>query len=55
MCKTYFNIQETDSFVTKEVYKVNHHFHCHIKCVIYFISREVCGLQYVDQRLTDFV
>ena len=49
-CETCFNIQETDtfqSFVTKEVYKINHHFHCDSKCVIYLISCKVCGLQYV--------
>ena len=34
-------------FVTKEVYKINHHFHCDSKCVIYVISCKVCGLQYV--------
>ena len=45
-CETCFNIQETDafqSFVKKEVYKFNHHFHCDSKCVIYLISCKVCG------------
>ena len=35
------------SFVTKEVYQINHNFHCDSKYVIYLIFRTVCGLQYV--------
>ena len=49
-CETCFNIRETDtfqSFVTKEIYKINNHFHCDSKSVIYLISCKVCGLQYV--------
>ena len=45
-CETCFNIQETDtfqSFVTKEVYKINHHFHCDSKCLTYLISCKVCA------------
>ena len=56
-CETCFNIQETDtfqSFVTKEVYKINHHFHCDSKCVIYLISCQVCGLQYVGSTVDRF-
>ena len=36
-CETFFDLPETDtfqSFVTKQVYKINHHFHCDSKCVI---------------------
>ena len=49
-CETCFNIQETDTFqrfVTKEIYKINHHFDCDSKCGIYLISCKVCGLQYL--------
>ena len=56
-CETCFNIQETDtfqSFVTKEVYKINHCFHCDSKCVIYVISYKVCGLQYVGSTVDRF-
>ena len=46
-CETCFNIKETNtfqSFVTKKVYKVNHHFHCDSKCLLYLLSCKVCGL-----------
>ena len=56
-CETFCNIQGTDnfqSFVTKEVYKINHHFHCDSKCVICLISCKVCGLQYVGSTVDRF-
>ena len=37
-CKTCFNIKETNTFqnfATKKIYKINHHFHCDSKCIIY--------------------
>ena len=52
-----FNIQETDnfqSFVTKEVYKINHQFHCDSKCVICLISCKACDLQYVGSTVDRF-
>ena len=55
--KSSFNIQETETFqifVTKEVYKIKHHFHCDSKCVIYLISCKVCGLRYVESTLDRF-
>ena len=55
--ETCFNIQEThsfQSFVTKEVYKIDNHFHCDSKCVIYLISCGVCGLQYVVSTVDRF-
>ena len=51
-------MQETDtfqSFVTKEVYKINHHFHCDSKYVIYLISCKVCAYSMLGQQLTDSV
>ena len=56
-CQTCFNIQETDTFqrsVTKKDYKINNHFHCDSKCVIYLISCKVCGLQYVGSTVDRF-
>ena len=52
-----FNIQETDnfqSFVTKEVSKINHHFDYDSKCVISLISCKVCDLQYVGSTVDRF-
>ena len=56
-CETCFNIKETDtsqSFVTNEVYKINHYFHCDSKCFIYLISCKVCGLQYTESTVDRF-
>ena len=43
-CETCFNRKETStfqSFVTKKIYKINHHFHCDSKCVVYLLSCKV--------------
>ena len=56
-CETCFNIKETNtfqSFVTKKVYKINHHFHCDSKCIVYFLSCKVCALQYVGSTVVRF-
>ena len=56
-CESCFSIQEIDnfhSFVTKEVYKINHHFHCDSKCVIYLICYKVSCLQYVGSKVDRF-
>ena len=53
-CETCFNIKETDtfqSFVTKEVYKIYHHFHCDSKCITYLISCKVCNLQFITSQI----
>ena len=50
-------MQETDnfqSFVAEKVYKINHHFDCDDKCVIYLVSCKVCGLQYVGSTIDRF-
>ena len=47
-CKTCLNIKETNTFqnfVTKKGYKINHHFHCDSKCIVYLVSSKMCGLQ----------
>ena len=56
-CETCFNIKETStfqSFVTKKVYKINHHFHCDSKCIVYLLFCKVCGLQYVGSTFERF-
>ena len=56
-CENCFNIKETEifqSFVTKEVYKINHHFQCDSKCVIYLISCKVYGLKYIGSTVDRF-
>ena len=56
-CQTCINVKNTDtfqSFVTKESYKINHHFNCDSKCVVYLLSCKVCGLQYVGSTVDRF-
>ena len=56
-CETCFKIKETNtfqSFVTKKIYKINHHFHCDSKCIVYLLSCKVCGLQYVGSTVDRF-
>ena len=56
-CKTCFNIKESNtfqSFVTKKDYKINHHFHCDSKNIVYLLSCKVCGLQYVGPAVDRF-
>ena len=53
-CEACFNIKEINtfqSFVTKKAYKINHHFHCDSKCIVYFLSCKVCGLKYVESTV----
>ena len=50
--ETCFSTKETktfQSFFIKKVYKINHHFHCDSKCIVYLLSCKECGLQYVDR------
>ena len=57
-CATCFNIQETDtfqSFARKEVYKINSHFYCDSKCVIYLIFLKYVAYIMLVQRLAGFV
>ena len=56
-CETCFNVKETNtfqSFVTKKVYKINHHFHCDSKCIVYLLYYKVCGLQYLGSTADRF-
>ena len=44
------NIKECGTFTShfnKEKFKINHHFKCNSKCVIYLYSCKVCRKQYV--------
>ena len=57
-CLTCKNVQECDtfsSFVTKESFKINHHFDCNNKCLIYLMSCKVCGKQYVGSTTERFI
>ena len=56
-CQVCLNINETDtfeSFQTKQKYKINHHFNCNDKCLIYFLSCKPCSLQYVGSTTDKF-
>ena len=51
------NIKECDTFtshVTKETFKINHHFNCNSKCLIYLFSCKVCEKQYVGSTTDKF-
>ena len=55
--ETRFSTKETktfQSFFIKKVYKINHHFHCDSKCIVYFLFCKVCGLQYVGSTVDRF-
>ena len=56
-CLTCNNIKECNTFtshVTKETFKINHHFNCNSKCLIYLFSCKVCGKQYVGSTTDKF-
>ena len=54
VCK---NIEETDTFtsaVTVESFKINHHFCCNDKCLIYLLTFRVCKKQYTGKTVDRF-
>ena len=56
-CQVCKNVVETDtfqSFVDKEVYKINHRFTFSDKCLVYLLSCKVCGRQYTGQTVDEF-
>ena len=56
-CLTCNNIKECDTFtshVTKETFKINHHFNCNSKCLIYLFSCKLYGKQYVGWTADKF-
>ena len=56
-CQVCSNINETDtfeSFQIKQKYKINHHFNCNNKCLIYLLSCKVSGLQYISSTSDKF-
>ena len=56
-CLTCNNIKECNTFishVTKETFKINHHFNCNSKCLIYLFSGKVCGKQWVGSTTYKF-
>ena len=51
------NVAETDtfeSFQTKKQYKTNHNLKYNDKCLVYFLSFEICGLLYVGSTTDPF-
>ena len=56
-CMICINVLETGSFksnVTKQTYEINHHLNCDDKRLIYLLTCNVCGLQYVGQTTDKF-
>ena len=41
-------------FFDKKVYKINHRFTYSNKCLVYLLSRKVCGMQYNDETNDEF-
>ena len=57
-CLTCNNVKEYDTFtshVTKETFKINHHFSCNSRCLIYLFSCKVFGKQYVGSIADKFM
>ena len=42
------------SHATKETFRMNHHFNCNRKCLIYLFSCKMCGKQYVELTTDEF-
>ena len=54
VCKNVVKTKFFKSNVTKESYKINHHFSCDDKCLIYLLTCNCCGIQYVGQTSDKF-
>ena len=56
-CLVCNNIEETDTFtstVTGESFKINHHFCCNDKCLIYLLTCKVFKKQYTGKTVDRF-
>ena len=56
-CLTFDSIKECDTFtchIIKATFKINYHFNCNSKCLIYLFSCKVCGKQYVGSTTDKF-
>ena len=56
-CQVCLNVLETnifESYQTKKQYKINYHLDCNDKCLIYLLSRNISGLQYVGSTTDRF-
>ena len=56
-CEICVNVIETDTFtsiVTGKTYKINHHFNCDEKCLIYLLTCNRCKKQYTGQTVDNF-
>ena len=49
VCKNVVEIDTSQSFVDKKVYKINHRFTYSDKYLVYLLSCKVCGRQYTGQ------
>ena len=57
LCLTCKNVQECNTFsgfVTKESFKINYHFDCNSKCLMYLMLCKVYGKQYVGSTTERF-
>ena len=54
VCKSISITEEFTSFTTKKTYKINHSFDCNDKCLIYLLSCNSSGKQYVDNNTDHF-
>ena len=50
------NILESENELTntREIYKINFHFHCNSECGVYLLTFNICRKQYVGSTITTF-
>ena len=54
VCKKVLETHIFQSLVDKKVYKINRRVKCSDKCLVYILSRKVCGRQYTGQTVDEF-
>ena len=54
VCKSINITDKFTSFTTKRMYKISHSFDCSHKCLIYLLSCNSCGKQYVGNTTNHF-
>ena len=54
VCKNLIENETFQCFIDKKVYKINHRFTYSNKCLVYLLSRKVCGMQYNDETNDEF-
>ena len=56
-CEVCNNVTETSNFTstaTQKTYKINHHFNCSEKCLVYLLTCNKCFKQYAEQTVDEF-